>query len=88
MQFVIQNRSGRTVSGMTLAVTAVTTTSTSSVPSLSAGETYVAKVPVSDIALAAAGRLTFATQLTNPLGTVDQVPANNRRASVLMAPKK
>ena len=39
-------------------------------------------------ALAAAGRLTFTTQLTNPLGTVDQVPANNRRASVLTPPKK
>ena len=88
MQFVIQNRSGRTVSGMTLAVTAGTTTTTSSVPSLSAGETYVAKVPVNDTALRNAGSLTFATQLTNPIGTVDQAPANNRRASVLTPPKK
>ena len=88
MQVVIQNRSGRTVTGMSLAIAAGTTTTNSSVPSLSAGETYVAKVPVSEAALRNAAAVTFTTQLTNPLGTVDQVPANNRRASVLTTPKK
>ena len=88
MQFVIQNRSGRTVSGMSLAITTGTTTTNSSVPSLAAGETYIAKTSVHDTALTTAGRLTFTTQLANPPGTVDQVPANNRRSSVLTPAKR
>jgi len=87
MQFVVQNRSGRTVSGMALNVTAAGSAQTLAVPSLAPGETYVAKVPVNDIALRAAGSIAFTTQLSNPAGVVDQVPANNRRASVLTPPK-
>jgi hypothetical protein len=41
---------------------------------------------VSDAALQTAGRLTISTRLTNPAGAVDQVPANNTRASVLTVP--
>ena len=88
MQFVVQNRSGRTVTGMSLNVSVGTTTSTQTVPSLAAGETYVARVPVNDITLRQNGSIAFSTQLVNPLGTVDQVPANNQRSSVLTAPKK
>jgi hypothetical protein len=87
MDFVVQNRSGRTITGMSLSVTIGTTTSNQSVPSLAAGETYVAKVSVNESALKNAGSLTYSTQLVNPIGTVDQVPANNRRSSVLTAPK-
>jgi hypothetical protein len=86
MDFVVQNRSGRAISGMTLNVTVGTTTTSQTVPSLAAGETYVAKLPVNDTALKTNGSLTFITQLTNPLGVNDQVPANNRRSSVLTAP--
>jgi hypothetical protein len=86
MQFVVQNRSGRTVSGMMLAVGANSNTTTLSVPSLAGGETYVARVPVSSISVQAGAGITFTTQLTNPLGVVDQVPANNTRASVLTPP--
>jgi hypothetical protein len=85
MQFVLQNRSGRTVSGLSLNVSAGTTSATQSIPSLAAGETYVAKVPVSEIALKNAGNLTYTTQLTNPPGIVDHVPENNTRSSVLTA---
>lgn len=88
MQFVIQNRSGRTVTGMSLSVAVGTTTQTQTVPSLSAGETYVARVPVNDSTLRTAGTLSYTTQLNNPLGLSDQVPANNRRSSVLTAPGK
>jgi hypothetical protein len=35
--------------------------------------------------LKSAGSIAFTTQLTNPLGVVDQVPANNKRSSVLTA---
>jgi hypothetical protein len=87
MQFVVQNRSGRTVTGMSLSVTAGTTTTTQSVPSLAAGETYVAKVPVNDVALQSAGGIPYTSQLVNPVGTTDQVPANNKRTTILTAPK-
>jgi subtilisin family serine protease len=87
MQFTVQNRSGRAVSGMSLNVSAGTTRTSYSVPSLAAGETYVAKVPVNKIKLQDAGSLSFSTQLTNPPGVVDQVPANNQRSSVLFAPE-
>jgi hypothetical protein len=87
MQFVVQNRSGRAVSGMSLQVSTGTTTSSYTVPSLAGGETYVAKVPVNEITLKNAGSISFTTQLTNPLGVIDQVPANNKRSSVLTASK-
>jgi subtilisin family serine protease len=88
MQVVVQNRSGRSVTGLTLAIAAGGAEQTQIVPSLAPGETYVARVPVSDTALQTAGRLTFSTRLTNPAGAVDQVPANNLRASVLSAPER
>ncbi len=88
MQFVIQNRSGRTVSGMALNVSVDTTTSTQSIPSLAPGESYIVKAPVSDLTLRSTGSIAFTTQLTNPLGVVDQVPANNRKSTVLTAPPK
>ena len=88
MEFVIQNRSGRAVTGLSLAITNGTTTTNTSVPSLAIGETYVAKVPVSSTALKTAGSISFTTRLNNPPGAVDQVPANNQRTSVLTAPPK
>ena len=87
MQIVVQNRSGRSITGLTLNIDAGGSTQTQVVPSLSPGETHVARVPVSDAALQTAGRLTISTRLTNPAGAVDQVPANNTRASVLTLPK-
>lgn len=86
MQFVVQNRSAQTVSGMTLSVGTGNSATTQTVPSLAPGESYVASVPVNETALKTAGRLTFATQLVNPSGIVDRVPANNRKSSVLTPP--
>jgi hypothetical protein len=73
---------------MSLRVTIGTTTSNQSMPSLAAGETYVASVSVNESQLKSAGSITYSTQLVNPIGTVDQVPANNQRSSVLTAPKQ
>jgi hypothetical protein len=87
MQFVVQNRSGRAVSGMSLNVSVGTSTTSHTVPSLAVGETYVAKVPVNEITLKQTGSIAFTTQLTNPAGVVDQVPLNNKRTSVLTATK-
>ena len=85
MEFVVQNRSGRAVSGLTLAITAGPTTTQQAVPSLAPGEAYVARMPVAET-LRRTGDVTFTTQLNNPLGVTDQIPANNRRTSTLTAP--
>jgi len=87
MEFVVQNRSGQSVSGMMLDVTVGAITSSQIVPSLAPGESYVVKTPVDDAALRRAGSLVFSTQLKNPIGLDDKVPANNRRTSVLTAPR-
>lgn len=87
MSFVVQNRSGQTVAGMTLSVTAGTTTRDFLIPPLTAGQSDVVRVQVDSGQLALAGRINYATTLTNPLGVTDQVPRNNRRNSVLTAPK-
>jgi hypothetical protein len=86
MQFVVQNRSGAAVSGLTLSVTVDSANSVLPIPRLAAGETYVASVPVSAASLRTAGTMSFGTQLNNPAGTNDAVPKNNRRSSQLTAP--
>jgi hypothetical protein len=86
MDFVVQNRGALAVTGLTLAIDAAGAGSTQPVPPLAAGATYVVKVPVDPAALAAAGSMKFVTQLVNPTGLIDAVPANNRRSSVLSAP--
>ena len=45
--------------------------------------TRVADETVDPETIKAAGSLTFATQLVNPPGVIDRVPANNRRTSTL-----
>ncbi len=88
MNFLVQNRSGRPISGMSLNVNVGSATTTQTVPSLSPGETYVARVPVDAATLRASGTIRYTTQLVNPPGTVDRVPENNRRASTLSAPAR
>ncbi len=90
MQFVVQNRSGAAAAGLQLNVTLTAgTTHTSilvSVPPLAAAETYIATLPVDRAAPKSAAALTYVTQLTNPPGRTDSVPANNRRSSTLTPP--
>jgi subtilisin family serine protease len=88
VQFVVQNRSGRTVSGLTLNVDTWGAKSQHPVAALDAGATQVVVVPVTVKAatLQAAGRLVYTSQLVNPAGLVDAAPANNQRAGVLVAP--
>lgn len=87
MQFVVQNRSGRIVSGLALDLTVAGGATTQAVPSLAPGESYIARLPVDQTALRTTGALTFTSQLNNPAGVTDAVPANNRRASVLSPPR-
>jgi len=86
MEFVVQNRSAQQVTGLTLNVDVSGTASANLIPTLGPGEIYVVKLPVSSATLAASGTLKFTTQLVNPPGLVDRVPANNRRSSTLTAP--
>ena len=88
MEFEVQNRSGQGVSGMELNIDAGGVSSTAAIPLLGPGATYVVKVPVDQSQLAASGSIVFRTELVNPPGIVDQVPANNRRTSSLSAPSK
>jgi hypothetical protein len=88
MDFVVQNRSGQAVAGMTLNVETGNASATYSIPLLAPGGSYVVKMPIDPDQLAGAGSMVFQTQLNNPAGIVDQVPANNQRTSVLTAPAK
>jgi hypothetical protein len=86
MEFVVQNRGGQTVTGLQLNVDANGTSSSYAISPLKAGATAIVKQAVDPAVLAAAGSLVFRSQLVNPSGLVDQVPANNRKASVLTPP--
>jgi hypothetical protein len=88
IDFIVQNRSGRSVNGLTLDVDAAGTALQYDVPSLKPAEIYVAKLPVDPTELQAAGQMVFRAQLNNPPGITDTVPANNHKGSVLLAPKK
>lgn len=86
MEFVVQNRSGQGVGGMKLQVDAGGQITTYPVPLLGPGATYVVKQPVDQSQLQAAGGMVFSSQLINPAGITDQVPANNRLTTALAAP--
>ncbi len=88
VQFIVQNRGNLPVSGLTLDLTTDATTRTTVVPYLLSGATFIVNLPVSPTALSANASLTFSSQLNNPAGLVDQVPANNRKFTRLTAPKK
>ena len=86
MEFVVQNRSGQGVSGLVLSVDASGATTTYSLPLLGPGASTVVATPVDQAKLKAGQTLVFQTQLANPPGLVDQVPANNRKLSALAPP--
>lgn len=86
MEFVVQNRGAQGLSGLELIVDAGGVTTSSAIPWLNAGATHVVKLPVDENRLKTTHRIDFRSQLKNPDGVIDQVPANNRRASYLTAP--
>jgi hypothetical protein len=83
MEFVVQNRSARAVSGLTLAVNTNSSSNSYTLPDLAPGASTVIRQPVDNSLFNGVGQIQYATSLTNPLGITDQVPRNNRRASVL-----
>lgn len=86
VQIVVQNRSGRSVTGMTMDVSTGSAGVKYTVPSLSPGETWTARVPADPMALRTQGSLTVRTVLTNPAGVEDRVPANNQRTAIFTPP--
>ena len=86
MEFVIQNRGGQGIGGMVLSVDASGTTTTYSIPLLGPGASDVVAMAVDQSQLKANSGMVFRTQLANPAGVIDQVPANNRKASALAPP--
>jgi len=86
----ISEGSGAAAAGLQLTVTTtagtVTTSTLFSVPPLAIGESYIATLPVDRATLQPGTSLTYVTQLINPPGRTDSVPANNRRSSTLEPP--
>ena len=83
VEFVVQNRSGQAVSGMTLRINAAGTSSVIDVPAMQPGERWSYIVPVDQALLNTEGQLAYTSQLRNPSGVVDQNPANNSKASLV-----
>lgn len=86
MEFIVQNRSAQSVTGLGLDLDTNGFTTNYRIPALAAGASYVVKVAVDPKTLAAAGALTFTSTLVTPFGLTDANPANNRRTSRLVPP--
>jgi hypothetical protein len=83
MEIVVQNRSAQGVAGLQLDVDSTAGSITQVIPWLKPGEIRVVTIPVNQTSLTSGTPLVFQSQLTNPPGVVDQVPANNRKTSSL-----
>ncbi len=83
---VIQNRGATTTAAMTLTTDVGGNSSNYAVPSLAPDAVATVNLPVDSGQLTREGRLMLRTDLVLPPGFIDQVPANNHRASVLTPP--
>jgi len=88
MQIVVQNRSAQAVAGLDLVIDINGAAQHTPISWLAAGASTIVRLPISASQIAAAGSIEFHSELVNPSGITDQIPANNRRASVLIAPEK
>jgi hypothetical protein len=88
MDIVVQNRSAQTATGLQLNLDISGSVTSKAVPSLNSGATYLVQVPISTEQLAATGGIFYRSQLANPTGIIDQVPANNAKSGVILAPVK
>ncbi len=84
MEFVIQNRSGLTVSGMNLYITESAGQLAYQIPPLNPGATTTVSIPVNQIDLSrAVNGLSYRSQLLNPNNVTDVLPVNNQKASTV-----
>lgn len=86
LDVVIQNRSARGVNGLDLVISVDGTPRSVALPWLEPGASTAVPLAIDQAQLARAGSLTIQTQLKNPAGIVDAIPANNARSSVLTPP--
>jgi Subtilase family len=88
MEFVVQNRSGAAVNGMTLYLTDSMGQTVWNIPPLSPGGTSTVTVPVNQLELSrSADGLYYRSQLINPANVQDVVPGNNQKASTVSKPR-
>ena len=84
MEFVIQNRSGSMVSGMELFITDSLAQNAYSIPPLNPGASTTIALPVNQLELTRSETgVAYRSQLMNPNGTRDVLPANNQKASTV-----
>ena len=83
---VIQNRGARSGEGLMLTADVNGSSTTSPIPSLPPGASIAIKLPFDPTLLARGSRLVLRTELIMPPSFVDQIPANNRRVSILILP--
>lgn len=86
MQVVVQNRSAQAITGMNLDVSVDGAVTRHPIAWLNPGGVEVVQIPVNQAQLTATGTIRIDSELTNPNGTVDQAPKNNRRSSALISP--
>ena len=86
LSIVIQNRGAVAIPGVTLTTDLDGVAGSYPVPELAPGGVTTISLPVDPVQLSGKGRLVLRTQLVLPAGYVDQIPANNTRASVLTPP--
>ena len=84
MEFVIQNRSGTAVSSMELFITDNMAQNAYTIPFLNPGASTIIALPVNQLELTRSqSGLAYRSQLMNPAGTRDVIPANNQKASTV-----
>ena len=88
MDFVVQNRGGQALSGLSLDVETDGFTKRYTISSLAVGASTVITVPVDQRTLTTNGAILYKTTLSTPIGVNDQNPANNIITSRLTPPKK
>ena len=88
MDFVVQNRGGQALSGLSLDVETDGFTKRYTISSLAVGASTVITVPVDQKTLTTNGAILYKTTLSTPIGVNDQNPANNIITSRLTPPKK
>lgn len=88
MNVVVQNRSAQAVSGLRLNTDIGGNATNRLVPPLGPGATSLFQIPLDTAQLTSSGGLVYRSQLINPSGIADQVPTNNAKSGVILAPAK
>lgn len=86
MEIMVQNRSAQGVAGLELSVESTVGVITQTLPWLKSGATTTVTLPVSERTLQSGQPVIFRSRLVTPSGTVDAVPANNRKTSSIQSP--